>query len=104
MVSKPEQFDVIVTSNLYGNVLGNIAAGLIGSPGLVPGYNIGNDYVVFEPGVRHVARDIEGLNAANPVAMLLSSAYLLQYLGLVKEAQNLRNSVTRVFNEGKVKN
>lgn len=49
MVSKPQQFDVVVTSNLYGNIMANIAAGLIGSPGLVPGYNIGHDVAVFEP-------------------------------------------------------
>lgn len=103
LVSKPDQFDLIVTSNLYGNIMANIAAGLIGSPGLVPGYNIGHEVAVFEPGARHVAKDIEGLNAANPVSMLLSSAFMLQHLGLHGHAAIIREAVDRVILSGNVK-
>ena len=102
MVSNPSQFDLIVTSNLYGNIMANIAAGLIGSPGLVPGYNIGHEVAVFEPGARHVAKDIEGLNSANPVSMLLSSAFMLQHLGLHNHSAIIRESVNRVIESGKV--
>jgi isocitrate dehydrogenase (NAD+) len=102
MVSNPSQFDTIVTSNLYGNIMANIAAGLIGSPGLVPGYNIGHEVAVFEPGARHVAKDIEGLNAANPVSMLLSSAYMLQHLGLHGHSATIRESVDRVIESNRV--
>ena len=104
MVSNPSQFDLIVTSNLYGNIMANIAAGLIGSPGLVPGYNIGHEVAVFEPGARHVARDIEGLNSANPVSMLLSAAFMLQHLGLHSHAAIIREAVNRVIESGKVNN
>lgn len=102
MVSNPSQFDLIVTSNLYGNIMANIAAGLIGSPGLVPGYNIGHEVAVFEPGARHVARDIEGLNSANPVSMLLSSAFMLQHIGLHGHSAVIREAVNRVIESGKV--
>jgi isocitrate dehydrogenase (NAD+) len=102
MVSRPQQFDVIVTSNLYGNIMANIAAGLIGSPGLVPGYNIGHDVAVFEPGARHVAQDIAGMNLANPVSMLLSSAFMLQHLGLRAQAARIREAVDGVIASGKV--
>lgn len=102
MVSNPAQFDLIVTSNLYGNILANIAAGLIGSPGLVPGYNIGHQVAVFEPGARHVAKDIQGLNAANPVSMILSSAFMLQHLGLHSHAATIRQSIDKVIETGKV--
>lgn len=103
MVSRPQQFDVIVTSNLYGNILSNIGAGLIGSPGLVPGYNIGHDVAIFEPGARHVAQDIAGMNLANPVSMLLSSAFMLQHLGLHAHADRLRTAVDQVIASGSAK-
>jgi isocitrate dehydrogenase (NAD+) len=59
LVSRPSQFDVIVCGNLYGNILSNIGAALIGGPGIVPGANIGRQYAVFEPGCRHVGKDIQ---------------------------------------------
>jgi isocitrate dehydrogenase (NAD+) len=59
LVSKPHQFDVIVCGNLYGNILSNIGAALVGGAGIIPGSNIGRDYAVFEPGCRHVGKDIE---------------------------------------------
>ena len=59
MVAKPQQFDVIVCGNLYGNILSNIGAALVGGPGIIPGSNIGKMHAVFEPGCRHVGKDIE---------------------------------------------
>lgn len=73
LVSRPQQFDVMVMPNLYGNIVTNIGAALVGGPGTVPGCNIGRDYALYEPGCRHVAKDIMGLGTANPAALLLSS-------------------------------
>ena len=58
LVSKPDQFDVIVCGNLYGNILSNVGAALVGGPGLIPGANIGREIAVFEPGCRHVGKNI----------------------------------------------
>lgn len=73
LVSRPQQFDVMVMPNLYGNIVTNIGAALVGGPGTVPGCNIGREYALYEPGCRHVAKDIMGLGTANPSALLLSS-------------------------------
>lgn len=67
--------------NLYGAIVSNIGAALVGGPGIVPGCNIGRDYAVFEPGCRHVAKDIMGTNKANPAAMILSATMMLRHLG-----------------------
>lgn len=67
--------------NLYGAIVSNIGAALVGGPGIVPGCNIGRDYAVFEPGCRHVAKDIMGKNMANPAAMILSATMMLRHLG-----------------------
>ena len=88
-VSRPQQFDVLVTPNLYGTILTNIATGLVGGPGLVPGASIGREYAVFEPGCRHVGLDIEGRNTANPTAMILSASMMLRHLGLDKFADDI---------------
>uniref|UniRef100_A0A3B3HNG9 Isocitrate dehydrogenase [NAD] subunit, mitochondrial n=1 Tax=Oryzias latipes TaxID=8090 RepID=A0A3B3HNG9_ORYLA len=71
LVSKPQQFDVMVMPNLYGNVVSNVCAGLVGGPGLVPGANYGQDYAVFETATRNTGKSIAGKNIANPTAMLL---------------------------------
>src|ERR1700761_8463769 len=81
LVAKPKQFDVMVMPNLYGAIVSNIGAALVGGPGIVPGCNIGRDYAVFEPGCRHVAKDIMGTNKANPAAMILSATMMLRHLG-----------------------
>jgi isocitrate dehydrogenase (NAD+) len=97
LVSRPQQFDVIVTSNLYGNIVTNIGAGLIGGAGLVPGYNVGRDCVTFEPGARHVALDLAGLNSANPTSMILSAALMLRHLGLHEMAATIEAAVDRAL-------
>ncbi|SCU89789.1 LAFA_0E20912g1_1 [Lachancea sp. 'fantastica'] len=99
--AKPQQFDVLVTPNLYGSILGNIGAALIGGPGLVPGANFGREYAVFEPGSRHVGLDIEGQNVANPTAMILSSALLLRHLGLNAYADRISKATYDVIADGK---
>lgn len=97
MVSRPQQFDVMVMPNLYGNILGNIAAGLVGGPGLVPGMNIGYNYAIFETGTRNSGRSLQGKNIANPTGMLLASCDMLDYLGHNHHASLIRESVMSVL-------
>lgn len=101
LVSNPQQFDVIVTPNLYGNIISNIGAGLVGSPALIPGYSIGADYATFEPGCRHVGLDIQGRDCANPISMLLSGCFMLDHLGLHSHAQSIRKAIEATVGEGK---
>ena len=100
LVSKPEQFDVMVTPNLYGNLVANVAAGLMGGPGVIPGGNIGSDVAIFEQGARHVGHDIEGKGVANPTAILLSTAMLLRHMSLLSFADRLEKGVLDVIKEG----
>ncbi|CCK68194.1 isocitrate dehydrogenase (NAD(+)) IDH1 KNAG_0A05280 [Huiozyma naganishii CBS 8797] len=102
-VAKPHQFDVLVTPSMYGTIIGNIGAALIGGPGLVAGANFGREYAVFEPGSRHVGLDIKGQNIANPTAMLLSSALMLNHLGLTKSGKRISDAVREVIAEGDVR-
>jgi len=82
LVSKPEQFDVMVTPNLYGNLVCNVVAGLCGGYGVCPGSNVGNQIAIFEQGARQVAANLRGKDQANPTAMLLSGAMMLRHLKL----------------------
>jgi len=102
-VSRPQQFDVMVMPNLYGGILSNIAAALVGGPGVVPGCNMGRDVAVFEPGCRHVGLDIKGKDQANPTALLLSGAMLLRHLGLDDHANRISNGVYDVIAQGKIR-
>ena len=101
-VQRPQQFDVMVMPNLYGGILSNIAAALVGGPGLVPGCNIGRDIAVFEPGCRHVGLDIKGKDQANPTAMILSGSMLLRHLGLDEHANRISKAVYDVIADGYV--
>lgn len=103
MVSKPHQFDVIVTPNLYGSICTQIGAALVGGPGLIPGCNIGHSIALFEPGARHVAMDIKDRNCANPTSMILSSCWMLRHLGLEKAAALIESSVQSVIAESKIR-
>ncbi|TPX31165.1 isocitrate dehydrogenase (NAD+) [Synchytrium microbalum] len=100
LVSKPSQFDVIVCGNLYGTILSNVGAALVGGPGLIPGANIGREIAVFEPGCRHVGRQIMGRNEANPTAMLLSAVSMLRHLGLDGQARQITQAVNAVLSDG----
>lgn len=104
LVSKPEQFDVMVTPNLYGNLVANTAAGIAGGTGLMPGGNVGYDYAIFEQGASagNVGNEkiVEG-KKANPVALLLSSAMMLRHLQFPSFADRLESAVKRVIMEDK---
>ncbi|KAJ5961081.1 uncharacterized protein N7479_008231 [Penicillium vulpinum] len=100
-VSRPQQFDVMVMPNLYGGILSNVGAALVGGPGVVPGCNMGRDVAVFEPGCRHVGLDIKGKDQANPSAMILSGSMLLRHLGLDDHANRISKAVYDVIGEGR---
>ncbi|XP_042014173.1 isocitrate dehydrogenase [NAD] regulatory subunit 1, mitochondrial-like isoform X2 [Salvia splendens] len=103
LVSKPEQFDVMVTPNLYGNLVSNIAAGIAGGTGVMPGGNVGADHAIFEQGASAGNVGNEKLveqKKANPVALLLSSAMMLRHLQFPSFADRLEIAVKRVILEG----
>jgi len=103
LVQNPKQFDVLVTPNLYGNLIINVGSGLVGGPGLVAGANYGlHGEAVFEPGARHVAADIQGANVANPTGMLLSGVMLLRHVGLNEEAARVEKAISEILLRGKV--
>ncbi|KAF7597405.1 isocitrate dehydrogenase (NAD(+)) idh1 [Aspergillus hancockii] len=102
-VSRPQQFDVMVMPNLYGGILSNVGAALVGGPGVVPGCNMGRDVAVFEPGCRHVGLDIKGKDQANPSAMILSGSMLLRHLGLDDHANRISKAVYDVIGQGKTR-
>ncbi len=98
LVMNPWQFDVIVTTNLFGDILSDLCAGLVGGLGLAPGANIGSEAAIFEA-VHGSAPDIAGRGIANPCALLLGAAQMLDHLGHVPAAQRLRASIRRAILE-----
>lgn len=100
LVARPETFDVLVLPNLYGDIVSDLAAGLVGGLGVVPGGNIGEQHAVFES-VHGSAPDIAGHGIANPTALLLSSVMMLQHIQEVAAADRLRHAVEEVYREGK---
>jgi isocitrate dehydrogenase (NAD+) len=100
LVQKPELYDVIVLPNLYGDIVSDLAAGIIGGLGLAPGANLGEEYAVFEP-VHGSAPKYKGLNKVNPLAMILSGVMMLKYLGELKAAERLETAVASVIEEGR---
>ena len=100
LVRKPSQFDVLVTENLYGDILSDLCAGLIGGLGLAGGANLGESAAVFEA-VHGTAPDIAGQNKANPTAMILSAIMMLQHLGMREAATSISQALDRVFSEKK---
>ncbi len=92
LVQFPERFDVIILPNLYGDILSDLGAGLVGGLGVAPGANIGVDGALFEA-IHGSAPDIAGQNKANPLAMLLSGVEMLKYLGFNQEAERIMNAV-----------
>jgi len=101
LVLKPHIFDVIVTSNLFGDILSDEAAGLVGGLGLAPSANIGADYALFEP-VHGSAPRLAGRGIANPMAAILASRMMLDYLGENRWAERIENAIITVLKEGKV--
>ena len=100
LVSRPHQFDVMVTPNLYGNLVANVVAGLCGGAGVCPGGNIGSGVAVFEQGARHVSADLAGKNLANPTALLLSTSMMLRHLQLHNFSDRLEEAVLSVYARG----
>ncbi len=92
LVMRPEQFDVIVTTNLFGDIVSDLCAGLVGGLGLAPGANIGEHAAIFEA-VHGSAPDIAGKNIANPCALLLAAGQMLDHLGHVDHANRLRQAI-----------
>ncbi|XP_043226205.1 isocitrate dehydrogenase [NAD] subunit beta, mitochondrial-like isoform X3 [Amphibalanus amphitrite] len=103
MVSNPHQFDVLVLPNLYGNIIDNLASGLVGGAGVVAGASYSADAVVFEPGARHTFQQGVGKNVANPTAMLLCAANMLNHMNLQFHGDMIREAVEKVIRKGKVR-
>lgn len=99
LVMNPAQFDVLVLPNLYGDIVSDLAAGLVGGLGLAPGANIGSQYAVFEA-VHGSAPDIAGKNLANPTAQILSAAMMLDHLDEQEQATRIRNAIKAVYAKG----
>jgi isocitrate dehydrogenase (NAD+) len=99
---RPEELDLIVLPNLYGDIISDLCAGLVGGLGVAPGMNLGKDYAVFEP-THGSAPDIAGSGMANPVAMILSAVLMLQHLGKQADALRLERAVAKVLASGKVR-
>lgn len=100
LVQKPHNYDVLVLPNLYGDILSDLCAGLIGGLGVAPGANIGEQMAVFEA-VHGSAPKYKGKNKANPTAMILSGVLMLRYINESKAADNLEEAVKQVIAEGK---
>jgi isocitrate dehydrogenase (NAD+) len=102
LVMRPEQFDVMLLENLYGDIVSDLCAGLIGGLGLVPGANIGELGAVFEA-VHGSAPDIAGQGIANPTALLMSGILMLRHLGEREAAERIEKAMLKVYEEGKVR-
>jgi isocitrate dehydrogenase (NAD+) len=101
LVLNPYQYDVLVLENLYGDIVSDLAAGLVGGLGLVPGANIGDDCAVFEA-VHGSAPDIKGQNKANPTAMIMAATMMLRHLGEAEAADKIYNALVNVFTKRKI--
>src|SRR5712692_7556861 len=100
LVQKPEMYDVLVLPNLYGDIISDLSAGLIGGLGVAPGANIGSQYAVFEP-VHGSAPKYAGQNKVNPMAMMFSGIMMLRHLGEKNAANRLEKALAQVIAEGK---
>lgn len=102
LVMRPEQFDVLVLPNLYGDIVSDLCAGLVGGLGVVPGANLGTEVAVFEA-VHGSAPDIADQNVANPTALLLSAVMMLRHLGETDAAVRVKAALDRVLSAGEVR-
>jgi len=100
LVQRPEEFDVLVLPNLYGDIISDLTAGLVGGLGVAPGANIGPDAAVFEA-THGSAPKYKGQNKVNPIAMILSGKLMLEHLGEPGAAVRLEKAVADVVREGK---
>lgn len=102
LITQPQNFEVIVASNLFGDILSDQSAGLVGGLGLAPSGNIGDTNGLFEP-VHGSAPDIAGKNIANPCSMILTASMMLDYLGEWEVSNNINKAVEKVISDGKIK-
>ena len=102
LVREPAEFDVLLLPNLYGDIISDLCAGLVGGLGLAAGANLGWEYAVFEP-VHGSAPDIAGGGVANPIAMILSGAMLLRHLHEIAAATAVERAVDRVLERGEAR-
>ena len=102
LVSRPENYKVIVTMNLYGDILSDLVAGLVGGLGIAPGANVGDDIAIFEA-VHGSAPDIAGQNKANPLALILSGIEMLKYMNLNDYAEKIEKAVLKTLEVSNVK-
>lgn len=101
LVKNPTLFDVLVMPNLYGDIISDLCAGLIGGLGLTPSCNIGDKGLALAEAVHGTAPDIAGKNMANPTALLLSSVMMLRHLGMTDKADRIHHAITKTIEEGK---
>jgi isocitrate dehydrogenase (NAD+) len=99
---QPEELDVIVLPNLYGDIVSDLCAGLVGGLGVAPGMNLGREFAVFEP-THGSAPDIAGRGLANPVAMILSAAFMLRHMGMSDHGDRVERAVARVLASGRAR-
>jgi isocitrate dehydrogenase (NAD+) len=100
LVQRPHEYDVLVTTNLFGDIISDLCSGLVGGLGVAPGANIGTDIAVFEP-VHGSAPKYAGQNKVNPVATILSGALMLHHLGEHRAAERIEAAVAAVVAEGR---
>ncbi len=100
LVQKPQAYDVLVLPNLYGDIISDLCAGLVGGLGVTPGANIGEDIALFEP-VHGSAPKYKGKNKANPTAMILCGVLMLRYLGEIEAGDRLEKATKEIIKEGK---
>jgi isocitrate dehydrogenase (NAD+) len=102
LVLRPEQFDVLVTTNMFGDILSDEVSGLVGGLGLAPGANIGTKAAIFEA-VHGSAPDIAGKGVANPSAQMLAAAMMLDHIGELERAQRIRDAITNTIVRDKIR-
>jgi len=102
LVKNPERFDVMVMENLYGDIVSDLCAGLVGGLGVVPGSNIGDRCAVFEA-VHGTAPDIAGKGLANPTALLMSAVRMFRWMNMPQQAERLERSLLKVYADGRVR-
>ncbi|MEM1578167.1 MAG: isocitrate/isopropylmalate family dehydrogenase [Archaeoglobaceae archaeon] len=100
LVMNPFRFDVIVTTNMFGDIVSDLAAGLVGGLGVAPSANIGEKHAIFEP-VHGAAFDIAGKGIANPTAMILTAAMMLKHFGFIEEAKKIEKAIDETIASGK---
>ena len=100
LVKDPHRFDVMLAPNLYGSIISSIGSGLVGGPGVTPGANIGDDFLLFDQGCRNSGFDIAGQNKANPTALILSSVNMLRTMNLSYFADLISDAILNTYEQG----